>query len=108
MALVCASATVNECLSFLIQPKVLGGWDDAQRVGVTHATPPSLDTDDSVSFAQDTELDRVHDAPLQTAVDVLLPGGAVEVWLVLGEPEGVHAAIEMRVLHACVSSCLWS
>jgi hypothetical protein len=65
---------------------------------VAHTTSPSLDTDDGVSLGEDTELDCVHNAPLQAAIDVLLPGLAVEVWLRLREVEGIDTTVQVGVL----------
>lgn len=65
---------------------------------MSHAAPPALDTDHGVALAEHTKLDGIHNAPLQTAVNVLLPWLRLEVWLLLGEVEWVNAAIKVRVL----------
>lgn len=65
---------------------------------MAHTSPPALDTDNRVALAQNTELDSVHDAPLETAVDILLPWALLEVGLLLREEEGVDTAIQVRIL----------
>ena len=65
---------------------------------MAHSAPPALHADDGVALAEHTELDGVHDAPLETAVDVLLPWGLLEVGLLLGEVEGVYTAVQVGVL----------
>lgn len=84
--------------SVLIQPEVFGRWDNAERVGVAHSSSPALDTDHRVALVKDTKLDGIHDSPLQTAVDIFLPWGGVEVRLLLGEIEWIYATIQMGVL----------
>ena len=64
---------------------------------MSHSTPPSLNADYLLSSCQHPQLHRILDAPLQTVIHVNLPVGVVEVGLGLGEEEGVHAAVEMRV-----------
>lgn len=65
-----------------------------------HATAPALNADDGVAAVQYTELDSVHDTPLEAAVDILLPGLGLEVGLLLVEQEGVHATVQVRILRA--------
>lgn len=65
---------------------------------MAHTSPPALNTDNGVALAQNTKLDGVHDAPLETAVDILLPWALLEVGLLLGEEEGVDTAVQVRVL----------
>ena len=65
---------------------------------MAHAAPPALHADDGRALGENAELDGVHDAPLETAVDVLLPRGLFEVRLLLGEVEGVYAAVKVGVL----------
>jgi hypothetical protein len=65
---------------------------------VAHSSPPALYTDNGVTLAQNTELDSVHDAPLQAAVDILLPWAGLEVGLLLGEVEGVYTTVQVGVL----------
>ncbi len=69
---------------------------------MSHSASPSLDTDDGVALVEDTELDRIHDAPLQTAVDIFLPRGAVEIRLGFGEVERIDTAVQVGVLSALV------
>jgi hypothetical protein len=66
---------------------------------VTHATPPTLDTDDSVTLIEHSEFDRVHDTPLQATVDVLLPRACVKVGFGLGKVEGIYAAVQVSILY---------
>lgn len=68
---------------------------------MTLPAAPSLNTDDIVAFAQDTELDGLGDPPLETSVDVLLPIVFVEIRLRLFEQERIDSAIEVRVLRDC-------
>jgi hypothetical protein len=82
----------------LVKTKVLLGWDDAERVGVAHSSSPALHADNGITLAKNTELDRVHDTPLQTAVNVLLPWLGLEVRLLFGEVEWVNAAVQVGVL----------
>lgn len=65
---------------------------------MAHTSPPALHTDNGIALAQNTELDSVHDAPLETAVDVFLPRGGLEVGLLLREEEGVYTTVQVRVL----------
>ena len=65
---------------------------------MAHASPPALHTDDRIALAEHTELDGVHDTPLQAAVNVLLPWLCLEVGLLFGEIEWVDAAVQVRVL----------
>lgn len=67
----------------------------ANRVGVAFTTAPSLDTDDHVTLFQYAEVNGGLDAPLQTAINILLPVGFTEVGLLLGEEERIHPAIQM-------------
>lgn len=85
-------------LSLLVQTEILCRWDDAEGVGVAHTSPPALHTDYGVTLAQNAELDGVHDAPLETAVDILLPRAGLEVGLLLGEVEGVYTTVQVRIL----------
>lgn len=62
-----------------------------------HPTSPALNAHHSITGAQHTKLDGIHDAPLQTAVNILLPGDFIEVGLPFGEEERVDAAVEMGV-----------
>ena len=73
---------------------------------MTHSSSPALHTDHGIALVENTELDGVHDAPLQTTVNVLLPWLGVEVWLLLGEIEGVYAAIQMGVLRLLATKML--
>jgi hypothetical protein len=84
--------------SLLIQPEVFGRWDNAERVGVAHSSSPALDTDHRVALVKDTKLNGIHDSPLQTAVNIFLPWGGVEVRLLLGEIERIYATIQMGIL----------
>ena len=65
---------------------------------MAHTSPPALYTDHGITLAQNTELDSVHDAPLEATVDILLPWGTLEVRLVLREVEGVYTTVQVRVL----------
>jgi len=66
---------------------------------VAHTAAPALDTNDVVALVDDAKLDAVRNAPLETAVDVLLPDLDVEVWLLLREEEWIDATIEVGILH---------
>ena len=65
---------------------------------MTHTASPSLDANDGISLVEDTELDCVHDTPLQAAIHILLPWLAVEVGLGLGKVEGIDTTVQVRVL----------
>lgn len=69
--------------------------DNAQGVGVAHATLPALDDNDGVAGGEGVELESVLDSPLDAAVDVLLPVDLVEVGLGLGEVEGVDTTVQV-------------
>ena len=71
---------------------------------MAHTSPPALDTDNGVALAQNAELDSVHDAPLETTVDILLPWALLEVGLLLGEEEGVDTAVQVRILRKLARS----
>jgi hypothetical protein len=65
---------------------------------MAHSSSPALHANDWITLAENTELDCVHDSPLQTAVNILLPWLCLEVGLRLGEVEWVNAAVQVRVL----------
>ena len=64
---------------------------------MTHTTTPALKTNDTVAFAEDTELDGLVDTPLQALVNILLPVGRLEIRLCLLEPEWVDTTVEMSI-----------
>lgn len=64
---------------------------------MSHTTSPSLHTDDCVALVEHAETDCVADSPLETAVDVFLPGGLIEVGLLFSVVEGVDAAVKVGV-----------
>lgn len=72
--------------------------DDANGIRVAFPAAPALDADDLVALVEDLELEGFHDAPLQAAVDVLLPVRGREIGFLLREHERVDAAVEMGVL----------
>jgi hypothetical protein len=84
--------------SLLVQSKVLLCGHDAEGVSVTHSSSPALHANDRCTLLENTELDGVHDAPRQTAVNILLPWCGLEIGLFLGEVEGVYTAVKVRVL----------
>lgn len=84
--------------SFAGQTKVLRCRYDTKRIRMAFATTPALDADDVVTFTQDSQFDGLEDTPLQTAINILLPIGLVEVRLLLREQEGINPTIEMRIL----------
>lgn len=84
-----------------VEAEVLLGRDNTDGVGVAHAAPPALDAHDWVTLVKDTELDGVVDAPLEAAVDVLLPRSVLEVWLLLVEEEGINATVKVGILWEC-------
>jgi hypothetical protein len=65
---------------------------------VTHSSSPALHANDRRTLLENTKLDGVHDAPRQTAVNILLPWRGLEIGLLLGEVEGVYTAVKVRVL----------
>ena len=73
---------------------------------MAHSSSPALDTDHRIALVKDTELDGVHDTPLQTTVNVFLPWSGVEVRLLLGEIEWVYATIQVRILPELVE-CIY-
>lgn len=87
----------------LRQAKVLLGRDYTDRVGVAHPAAPALNTDNVVALVDDSELETVGDAPLETAVHILLPDFDIEVGLLLGEEEWPYAAVKVRILRSRVS-----
>lgn len=82
-------------LRVLVEAKVFLCRDNTERIGVSHASPPALHADYWITLAKHTELDGVHDTPLESAVDILLPWLRLEVWLCFGEIEWVHATVQM-------------
>jgi hypothetical protein len=85
------------CL-FLFEPQGRRSLDDTERVGVAHSAPPSLHTDDGIASVENLELQRLDDAPFESAVNVLLPRYFLEIWLFLVEDERVNATVQMRIL----------
>ena len=73
---------------------------------MAHSSSPALHADDWIALAENTELDGVHDSPLQTAVNILLPWLGLEVWLLLGEVEWVYAAVQVGILHRLAKESL--
>ena len=65
---------------------------------MSHATAPTLHTDYSIPMIEDAELDGVHDTPLESVINILLPWHFIEIWLLFREDEGVDATIQVRVL----------
>jgi hypothetical protein len=66
---------------------------------------PALDTDDGVALVEHTELDGIHNTPLETAVNILLPWLLLEIGLLLGEVEGVYTAVQVRVPRGHCVAC---
>lgn len=85
----------NLCLG--VKAKVVLGRHDAEGVGVTHTTSPSLHADDGVTLGQDAELDGIANTPLETLVDILLPWGGPEVGLLLVVVEWPHTTVKVGV-----------
>ena len=75
---------------------------------MAHTATPALDADDGVALADDAQLQTVVDGPLQATVNILLPDLDVEVGLLLGEVEGPHAAVQVRILQSLVSTRVFS
>lgn len=86
---------------YLVRGKtqVLLSRHNTNGVGVAHAAAPALNTHDRVLLVEDTQLQRLADAPLEAAVDVFLPRGLGEVGFLLVEVEGVDTTVEMGVLY---------
>jgi len=94
-----------QTLSFLLLPASgTGGAEGSSRrgalnlrVGVAQTASPALNGDDGAAVLQYTQpLGLVH-TPLQPLVDILLPDNIVEVGLLLGVVEGIHATGQVRV-----------
>lgn len=64
---------------------------------MAHATPPALNANDRVILVEDAELNCIHNAPSQPAVNIFLPWCLLEVGLLLGEVEGVDTAVQVGV-----------
>ena len=62
---------------------------------MAHPTSPTLYTYHCVPTVQNAQLDGVHDAKLQAAVDIFLPRCVLEVWLWLVEQDRVDPTVEM-------------
>lgn len=73
---------------------------------MTHATSPSLDANDRISFGQDSQFYGIVDAPFQATVYILLPWGCFEVWLFFVKEEWIYTSIEMTILLKSASSFL--
>lgn len=97
-ATVCPRAIVIYILSIQVQTKILLSGDNTEGVGMAHSSSPALHTDDWGTLFEDAELDCIHDAPLQTAVNILLPWRSVKVGLCFGEVEWVDTAVKVGVL----------
>ena len=67
---------------------------------MAHPAAPALNTDNVVALVDDPELETMGDAPLETAVHILLPDLDVEVGFLLGEEEGPDAAVKVRILRS--------
>lgn len=69
------------------------GGDDTDGVGVAHSASPALDADYGVAAGDDVELEALGDTPFETAVDVFLPAGLVEVGLGFVEDEWIYTTV---------------
>lgn len=78
-----ASGYASVRSSLLVEAEVFLGWHNAQSVGMAHSSPPALHANDRGALLEHTKLDGVHDAPSQTAINILLPWCRVEVGLLL-------------------------
>lgn len=64
---------------------------------MAHSASPALYTDDCVALLEHAQTDGVLDAPLETGVNVFLPGGLGEIGLLLCVVEGIDATVEVGV-----------
>lgn len=65
---------------------------------MAHTSSPALYANDWIALVENTELNGVHNSPLQTAVNILLPWFSLEVWLRLGEVKWIYAAVQVGIL----------
>lgn len=90
----------------LFQSQVLGRRHNTKSIGVAHTASPSLHTNNSVTTLENSKLHSVGNAPLETAVDILLPRHFIEVWFLFVEGEWVHSTVQMGVLVIKVSGVI--
>ena len=77
------------------ETQVLFCGDNTNGIGVSLSSAPALNTDDHISFLENTQIDGFLDTPLESAVDIFLPVRFLKVWLVLWEQEWVYTAVQM-------------
>ena len=68
----------------------------ANRVRVTLPTAPALHTNHQIILLQNAKIDGVLDAPLEAAINILLPVCFVEVGLLLRVEEGVDTSVKVN------------
>lgn len=72
---------------------------------MTHSTSPALHTNDRVALVENTQLDGIANAPLETLVNILLPWRGLEVGLLLIVVEGVDTTIQVGVARGASVAC---
>lgn len=80
------------------QTQVFRSRHHTNRVRVTLPTAPALHTDHQIILLQNAKIDGILDAPLEAAINILLPVCFVEVGLLLRIEEGVDTSVKVGIL----------
>lgn len=84
--------------SSLAKTEIILCRNDSNGVGMAHATAPTLNANDRITFSQDVELDCPANAPFESIIHVFLPVFLAEIRLLLIKQEWIHPTIQVRVL----------
>ena len=82
----------------LKQTQVFRSRYHTDRVGVALPTAPALHTNHQIILLQNAKIDGILDAPLEAAINILLPVCFIEVGLLLRVEEGVDTSVKVGIL----------
>ena len=77
------------------QTQVLRSRYHTDRVRMSLPTAPALHTNHQIILLQNAKIDGILDAPLEAAIDILLPVRFVEVGLLLRIEERVDTSVKV-------------
>lgn len=92
--LVVVTSTIAQSLK---EAQVLLRRNHADGVCVALAASPALDSNNAITFTQDSQLDPFVDPPLKALINVLLPVDTTKVWFRFGKVARIHSSIEVSV-----------
>ena len=88
-----ASSLIDDWPSNFTEAQVFLCRDDTDSVGVSLSSTPALNTDNHISFPEDAQTNGFLNPPLESSIDIFLPVGLLEVWLVTWEHEWIYATV---------------